>query len=393
MAAADTGSAESHLDPYSDEFLEDPYPGFRELRDLAPVVHLPAHDVFALARYAEVREALADWKHFSSASGVCLNDPANSVPGIIAMDPPEHTEERRLLFPPVSTRGLRDVSAEIETIAQALAEEVVARGSFDAVRDLAQKIPLMVVARLARLPPAGRDRMLEWAADGFNAMGPMNERTQQGLKGLMGLAEYVESEVWPETVVPGSWAAHVFERADELSIPSELVKAKILAYVIPSLDTTIQGIANAIWLFGNNRDQWDLLRERPELVNRAINEVLRVESPVQVFARRIAGGDHAFAGTTLPDRAWVLVMFASANRDERKWEDPERFDITRKGVSEHLAFGFGEHVCMGQGLARLEMRELLNALIPRVDHFEIGDYERTLNNTLRGFTRMDVRAR
>jgi cytochrome P450 len=393
MPAVDTEIAKSDLDPYSDAFLADPHPGFRELRDLGPVVYLPIHDAYALPRYSEVREALGDSEHFSNASGVGLNDAYNAIPGILHMDAPEHTAERELLFPPMSTRGLREASAEIESAAGSLAEELLERGSFDGVRDLAQRIPLMIVARLVGLPPAGRDRMLEWAADGFNSMGPTNDRTERALAGFMGLQQYVEAEVSPETVVPGSWASHVFERAEEMSIPIEAAKAKILVYVIPSLDTTIQGMANAVWLFGRNPDQWDLLRERPELVNRAINEVLRLESPVQVFTRRVAGGDHDFGGTTLPDGARVLVMFASANRDERRWEDPERFDITREAVSEHLAFGFGEHLCMGQGLARLEMRELLKALIARVERFEIGEYERPLNNTLRGFSRMEVRAR
>lgn len=393
MAPTVTPAARSDVDPYSDEFLADAYPRLRELRDLGPVVHLPVHDVFALPRYAEVRAALTDWEHFSSASGVSLNDAANSNPGILVMDPPEHTKERELLSPPMSPRSLREASAEIESTAQALAEELAERGSFDGVRDLAQKIPLMIVARLVGLPKAGRERMLDWATDGFNSMGPMNKRTEQGLVGVMDVVKYVQSEVSPETVVPGSWAAYVFERAEELSIPIDSAKGKILAYVFPSLDTTIHGIANAVWLFGKHPEQWDLLRERPELLNRAINEVLRLESPVQVFARRVKGGDYNFAGMTLPDRAWVLVMFASANRDERKWVDPERFDITREGASEHLAFGFGEHLCMGQGLARLEMRELFKALIPRVERFEIGDHERALNNTLRGFSRMEVRVR
>jgi cytochrome P450 len=392
-AATATAIARSDVDPYSDKFLADPHPGFRALRELGPVVYLPVHDAFALPRYAEVRAALTDWQHFSNLSGVGLNDGVNASRGLLHMDPPEHTEERALLFPPMSTRGLQDVSREIETTARALADDIVKRGRFDGVRDLAQVIPMVVVAKLVGLPAAGRDHMLEWGAYAFDSLGPLNERSAQAAVGLDGLRQYLESEVSPETVVPGSWAAYVFERAEEQSFSMEAAKERILVYVVPSLDTTIAAMANAIWLFGNHPEQWDLLRERPELLNRAINEVLRFESPVQIFTRRIAGGDHDFADTKLPNGARVLVMFASANRDERKWDEPERFDITREGVSEHLAFGFGEHLCMGQGLARLEIRELLKALIPRVERFEIGDYERRINNTVRSFSSMEVRAR
>ena len=393
MAPTVTKAAESGLDPYSDEFLADAHRGFRELRDLGPVVYLPQHDVYALTRYAEVREALTDWERFSSASGVSLTEFPNSQPGIIHMDPPEHTAERELLAPPMSRRGLQEASVEIEATARRLAAEVAERGTFDGVTELAQVIPVMIVSRLVGLPEAGRDRMLEWATYAFNSMGPAgNVRTAEGTAGVMGVVEYMQAEVWPDTVVPGSWADHAFRRGEELSVPVELMKAKVLAYVLPSLDTTIQGIANAIWLFGENPDQWDLLRERPDLLNRAVNEVLRLESPVMTFSRLLVGGNRELGGTIIPDGARVLVMFASGNRDERKWEDPDRFDIARDGASEHLAFGFGIHLCLGQGLARLEMRELFKALLERVERLEIGECERIVNNTLHGFSRMEVRA-
>jgi cytochrome P450 len=392
MAPTATRVAECGLDPYSDEFLADAHRGFRELRDLGPVVYLPQHDVYALTRYAEVREALTDWERFSSAAGVSLTEFPNSQPGIIHMDPPEHTAERELLAPPMSRRGLHEASVEIEATAQKLVAEVAERGIVDGVTELAQIIPVMIVSRLVGLPETGRERMLEWATYAFNSMGPAgNVRTAEGTAGVMGVVEYMQSEVWPDTVVPGSWADHAFQRGEELAVPIELMKAKILAYVMPSLDTTIQAIANALWSFGNNPDQWELLRERPDLLNRAINEVLRLESPVMTFSRLLVGGDHELGGVTIPDGARVLVMFASGNRDERKWEDPDRFDVTRDGASEHLAFGFGIHLCLGQGLARLEMRELFKALLARVERFEIGEYERIVNNTLHGFSRLEVR--
>jgi cytochrome P450 len=392
MAATVPKAVESGLDPYSDEFLLDAHRGFRELRDLGPVVYLPKHDVYALPRYAEVREALTDWERFSSASGVSLTEFSNSQPGIIHMDPPEHTAERELLAPPMSRRGLREASVEIEATARRLADEIAERGSVEGVTELAQVIPVMIVSRLVGLPEAGRERMLEWATYAFNSMGPEgNVRTIEGTEGIMGVIDYVQSEVWPDTVVPGSWADHAFQRAEERSIPLELMKAKLLAYVLPSLDTTIQAIANGLWLFGQNPDQWELLRERPDLMNRAINEVLRLEAPVLTFSRLLVGGDHELGGAAIPDGARVLVMFASGNRDERKWQDPDRFDITRDGASEHLAFGFGIHLCLGQGLARIEMRELFKALLERVERFEIGESERIVNNALQGFSRLEIR--
>jgi cytochrome P450 len=390
MSVAGTAIPSSDLDPYSDAFLEDPYPRFRELRDLGPVVYLAAHDVYAFPRYAEVRAALKDYERYSNASGIGLTDAYNAAPGIIHTDPPEHERERVFMARPISTRGLRDVAGRIADEAGALVEETLSRGTVDGVRDFAQHIPLMIVAQLVGLPDSGRERMLEWAADGFNAIGPLNERTERALAGFAGLHAYLDDEVTPETVLPGSWASYVFEQAEEDGIPLDAAKAAIASYVVPSLDTTIQGMANAVWLFGRHSDQWDLLRGQPELVNRAINEILRLESPVQIFSRVVAGGACDVAGVTIPDGGRVLIMFASANRDERKWDDPERFDITRDGVSEHLAFGFGPHVCIGQGLARLELRALLTAMIERIKRIDVGSWERPLNNTLRGFLRMEI---
>lgn len=160
------------------------------------------------------------------------------------------------------------------------------------------------------------------------------------------------------------------------------------AYLVPSLDTTISAIGNAIWLFGRYPEQWDKVRENPSLIPNAFKEVLRLESPIQGFSRK-ATSDYEVEGISIPAGSRVVVLFASANRDERKWRHPDIFDVTRN-TSGHLGFGYGIHLCAGASLARLEGQAILSALAQRVERFELGKSTRKLNNVIRGLSSLAV---
>ena len=163
-------------------------------------------------------------------------------------------------------------------------------------------------------------------------------------------------------------------------------------YLGPSLDTTINATSSAILLFGRHPDQWDAVREDRALIPNAINEVLRLESPIPWFAR-VATEDHDIDGVHVPTGSRVVLLFASANRDERRFQDSDRFDVRRGNARDHLAFGHGEHNCVGQGLARLELRALLEALADAVERFELGVAVRAHNQNLRGMERLEVTVR
>jgi cytochrome P450 len=162
----------------------------------------------------------------------------------------------------------------------------------------------------------------------------------------------------------------------------------LVDYWAPALDTTIFGITSAVKLFGEHPDQWDLVRKDPALIPHAVNEVLRMESPITGFTR-VLTRDCAFGELTVPMGSRMLMMYGSANRDERKWADPERFDVLRR-PSEQLAFGRGEHQCAGMPLARMEMKAVLTALAERVERIELGASEPAMNNVLHGLSRLDV---
>jgi cytochrome P450 len=161
-------------------------------------------------------------------------------------------------------------------------------------------------------------------------------------------------------------------------------------YIAPSLDTTISAISSALHLFATHPEQWQLLRDDPALIPQAINEVVRYESPLRAFGRRARCASEV-GGVEIPAGARVLVMYASANRDDREWDSPDVFDI-RRDAGRQLGFGNGAHACAGQGLARLETTAMLRALLDRVERIETtGPPEWALNNIIRRHARLPLR--
>lgn len=380
----------SDLDLWTDSAIDDPYPLWKRLRDTGPVVRLEAYDFYALPRYAQLRAALGDWKSFSSAKGVMLNDQINAAQSgaTLHTDPPVHDLQRSIVGRPLVPRELRKLDEPLREQSEALVDRLVDRRVFDAATDLAEYLPLTIVSRQVGLPEEGRERMVSWAAAAFDAAGPLNDRALAALPVLREGIEYSYDPGLRERLDPGGWAARLWEAADAGEIAEEKCPALLIDYWGPALDTTIAAITSAIWLFGEHQDQWRLLRANPALVPRAVNEVIRLESPTPYFTR-VATRDVELDGTVIPAGSRVLMMYGSANRDERKWPDADRFDV-RRTPSDHLGFGYGEHLCLGQQLARMELRALLNALLPRVARFEINSMERLANNMLRQIKRLDV---
>jgi cytochrome P450 len=384
------GAPVSDVDPYTDEALLNPWPGYRELRDAGPAAWLRRYDMFALTRHASVRRALQDWQTFSSASGVMMNDEMNVVlrGNTLCTDGHAHDRLRRVLIRPLRPLALKQLTDTITDEADKLAERLVARGSFDATTELAYHLPLAIVSELVGLPSEGREKMLVWATEMFNCFGPENERTVSAFPVLEEMVGYATTQAVRGKLKPGSWAESLHDAADRGEVPPEVLPVMMIDYMGPSLDTTIFAITSAVWLFARHPDQWDLLRDDPTLIPGAINEVLRLEAPVQGFSR-LAVDDYDMDGVVIPAGSRVICYYGAANRDEREYPDPDRFDVRRDARS-HLAFGAGPHQCVGAGLARLEMTALFGALARSVRRFEVGQADRVLNNVLRGFGRLET---
>lgn len=387
-----TAIPSTSLDLYSDAQLLEPFEAYRELRDLGPLVYLETLDAYVAARYRDVKEILSRPDVFLSGQGVMMNDPINAAYGGmvgLCSDGERHRQLRTVEARPLSPKALGKLREVIESEAVQVVKSVTDRKTFDAATELAQHLPLTVVSKLVGLPEAGRERMLRWAAASFDSFGPLGERSAEALSISKEMLDYAMAECVPANLQPGSWAAMLHDAADQGEISELEARSMALSYVAPSLDTTIFATSSAIWLFSQNPDQWAALRANPQMIPNAINEAIRMESPIQGFSR-VAATDFDVDGSIIPAGARVIVLFGSANRDERHWGNPDVFDVRRRNASEHVGFGHGVHRCIGNNLARMEIAALLTALSARVERFELTGSQRALNSTLRGFAKLDV---
>ena len=380
------------VDLYALDALDEPYDNYRLFRDTAAVVRLPKYDLYVLSRFTDVQAALKNTAIFSSASGAAMNDAMNHAltGAMLSSDEPLHGFLRSIVGRPFTPQRLAALREDMTRRAEALAERLCEQRDFDAATDLAQHLPLSVVSELVGLPEEGRDRMLIWAAATFNSFAPRGvPLAESALPIIQEMVAYAAG-CTPERVKPGSWTAQLYEAADRGEIDFARAGALMLDYLGPSLDTTIFATSNAVALFAKHPEQWRKLRGNPGKIPNAINEVVRLESPIQAFSRLVIE-DFEIEGQTLEAGDRVLMMYGSANRDERRWDNPEAFDIERHNA-DHLGFGHGVHTCLGANLARLEISALLAALIKRVDHFEAHDSVRAINNLLRGYQSLRVTA-
>jgi cytochrome P450 len=376
-------------DFWSDDVILNPYPHYDALRTLGPAVWLEKNQVWALTRYASVRDALLNPAIFSSAKGCMVNQPMNdATQGImLCSDDPEHLAMRRLFAAPLQPKTLRHLRPRLAELAAAKIDELATRTAFDAVTELAHLLPLSVVTELVGLDTEGREKMLGWAAGIFDAFGPIESpRTVSGLAIAQDVISYVLERVDRKNLVPGGWGEALFIAADSGAISEQTARLMLVDYLTPSLDTTINATSAAIELFANNPGEWAKLRADPSLIPHAINEVIRLESPIRAFARYVAQ-DFAVGSVTLAEGSRALMLYACANRDPEKYADPAKFDIDRR-AGDHLGFGMGTHLCAGMHLAKLELEVLLAALIPRVSAFRTSDAVRKPHNTLRGLTQL-----
>ncbi|MFL6160011.1 MAG: cytochrome P450 [Marmoricola sp.] len=370
----------------------DPYPHYRRLRELGPVVWLPRHRVYAITSYDACKSVLLDAKNFVSGQGVGLNPVVNRLGRHTTLnsDGEDHARRRKLVAPRMTPRALQTMREQIETMAASVVDEAVARGEVDGVADLARALPLGIVPDLVGWPTDQREHLLRWAGATFDSLGPVNATTVRTMFSSLGMLRFAKRIARSGDVLPGSLGDDALRAAAAGTISDKEGVALMIDYLAPSLDTTISGIASALHLLATHPDQWQLLRADPSLIPNAANEALRFEAPIRGFSRKVAA-DVAIGGTTVPRGSRVLVLYASANRDELAWEEPDVFDISRD-ASAQLAFGRGSHSCAGQGLARLETETLLAALVDRVERIEpVGSPTWVRNNLIRCHASLPLR--
>jgi len=383
------------VDPFSREFLADPYLVHERLREAGPVVWLEQYGVVAMARYAEVRDALQNWKTFCSSRGGGLTDFAREKPWrppsiVLEADPPLHTRTRGVLSKVLARGALERFREPFKAKAEALVRDVLSRGELDAVRDLAEVYPLSVFPDAIGLRNEGRENLLPYGNMAFNAFGPRNELFEESFANAQKVIGWIQAQCRRSALTPDGIGAQVYAAADQETVSEDEAGLLVRSLLTAGLDTTIFGIGAALYCFAQFPDEWQALRANPQKVRAAFEEVIRYISPVQTFFRTTTAPVEV-AGVQIPADQKVLLFLAAANRDRRQWEDPERFDISRKTLG-HVGFGYGIHACVGQMVARLEAEILLTELARQVASIElVGEPVWRLNNTLHGLDRLPVR--
>jgi cytochrome P450 len=383
------------IDPFSDDFFSDPFFYHAQLREAGPVVRLERYGIWSAARYDEVFAALMDWETFISSAGVGITnfhrDPPPRPPSIILeADPPLQTRTHKILARALSPAALRSMRENFEREAEALVDRLLEERVIDGTPDIAQAFPLRVFPDAVGLPEAGREVLPAYGDMVFNFFGPHNERFAEAMASAPEISKAIMAICDRSVVTPDGLAANVFAAHDAGECTYAEAAMLVRSLLSAGLDTTVNSIACALVCFARYPDEWNRVRADPSLARNAFDEAIRFEAPVQTFFRT-AARDTTLGGVDIAEGEKLLLFLASANRDPRKWENADRFDVTRK-TGPHVAFGVGIHRCVGEMLAKLEGEILFRAFARRVSRFELLE-EPTLrfNNTLRGFSKIPLR--
>lgn len=383
------------IDPYDEAVLCDPYEFHAGVRERGPVVWLTQYGTWATGRHQHVHDIFSDWERFCSGRGVGLSDFAKETPWrppslVLEADPPAHTRTRGVLNKAMAPQALNALRSTLKAEADALVDQLVARKCFDAVRDLAEPYPLKVFPDAVGLAAEDRRNLLIYGSMVFNALGPDNAVRQRAMARAAEVVPWIAARCERDALAKGGFGETIYEAADAGEITQEEASLLVRSLLSAGIDTTVAALGIAVWCFASFPGEWRRVRENPKLARQAFEEVLRFGSPAHSFYRT-STTDVEIEGIPLGEGRKVLLVMAAANRDPRRWKNPDIFDVTRRPGG-HVTFGAGIHGCVGQMMARLEAEALFEAMAARVDVFEFdGELEWEPNNALRMLRRLPVR--
>ncbi|MDE3085577.1 MAG: cytochrome P450 [Acidobacteriota bacterium] len=362
------------LNPFSREFQEDPYPVYRWLRDEAPCYHNAEIDFFALSRYADVVEASQQPQLYSSVEGTTVEriNTRGMLPMMIHMDPPEHDVNRRLVSRAFTPRSVAALEPFVRETAQGYLAPLADGGGGDFVEQFSALLPMDVIMELIGVPRADRNELRHEMDTALERSEDPPYITGEAIEAMAAMTVYWAALLEEKRKAPDDGLmsrlceAEVSEGGETSRLSDEEVIGFCSLIGMAGTETLTKLLANAVVLFGRWPEEWETLCADPSLAAGAVEESLRYWAPSQ-YQGRVLTRDVEVHGTVMPEGSRVLLVTGAANRDEREYEDPDRFDI---GRPTHLAAGFGHglHFCLGAALARLEGRVGLQefaALFPR----------------------------
>jgi cytochrome P450 len=372
-------SRKVYFNPWDSSFRANPYPHYGAMLDGPPaVINMGPVSVALIARYADVTSVLRDHENFSSEGP---QPPSGQYQGrfmgsrsMLGSDPPRHSRLRRLVSRDFTPRRIRELEPRIRQIASGLLDEIAKRGEFDLMADFANVFPVMVIAEMLGVAPELNATFKSWS-DALVAAGnniPGSPQSPEAIKAIDAIGDYFNGEIEKRRSNPGKDLVSALTAAHE---GEALSAADLLSFVtlllVAGNETTTNLIGNGMLALGRHPEQFDLLKQKRDLLPTAIEEMLRFDGPVQSTAR-FPKQPVQVAGIEIPGGAIVMTIVAAANRDPAKFPDPEKFDIART-PNEHVAFGEGIHFCIGAPLARMEAAIAFEAMLDRFPRMHLKD--------------------
>lgn len=393
-----TTTSDPVLDPYDYDFHEDPYPYYRRLRDQAPVYRNESLNFWALSRHADVLNGFRNSTALSNRHGVSL-DPisrtpdAHKVMSFLAMDDPAHLRLRTLVSKAFTPRRIRELEPRVQQLANQHLDTALQAESFDFVVEFAGRLPMDVISELMGVPEPDRARIRALADGVVHREDGVADVPKSAMRASAELMTYYVDLIkgFKKRPAENLTSALLEAEVDGDRLTDDEIMAFLFLMVIAGNETTTKLLANAVYWGHHNPDQLAAVAADHDRIPLWVEETLRYDTSSQILARTVAE-DLTVYDTTIPGGDVVLLLPGSANRDERVFDDADRFCIGRDIGSKLLSFGSGAHFCLGAHLARMEARVALTELFTRIDRYQVdaANAVRVHSSNVRGFAHLPI---
>ncbi|MFF4015272.1 cytochrome P450 [Streptomyces sp. NPDC001843] len=404
MAAAD----DLAFDPWDQTFVSDPYPAYAELRERGRVIHYEPTDQWLVPHHADVSALLRDrrlgrtYQHrfthedFGRTAPPPEHEPFHVLNdhGMLDLEPPDHTRIRRLVSKAFTPRTVEALRPYVQNLANDLVAALVEAGGGDLLTDVAEPLPVAVIAEMLGIPESDRAQLRPWSADicGMYELNPPEETAAKAVRASVEFSDYLRELIAErrerpgDDLVSGLIAAH--DEGDRLT-EQEMISTAVLL-LNAGHEATVNATVNGWWALFRNPDQLAALRADHSLIPSAIEELMRYDTPLQLFERWVLD-EVEIDGTVIPRGAEIAMLFGSANHDPAVFAAPQRLDLTRKD-NPHISFSAGIHYCIGAPLARIELAASMTALLEKAPTLTLAaEPKRKPNFVIRGLEGLSVK--